>query len=65
MAEQTRSEKRQRRSDARKERRSLAAKPFEALDEAAGADESEGPGRETLKHVAATAAEIGCRREPE
>ena len=65
MAEQTRSEKRQRRSDARKERRSLAAKPFEALDEAAGAeafdeaagaDESEGPGRETLKHVAATAA---------
>jgi len=56
MAEQTRSEKRQRRSAAREQRRSFAAKPFEELDEAAGAEESEGPGRETLKHVAATAA---------
>lgn len=56
MAEQTRSEKRQRRSDAREKRRSLAAKPFEALDQAAGAEAREGPGRETLKQAAATAA---------
>jgi hypothetical protein len=48
MAESTSSEKRQRRSDARERRRSLAAKPFEALDEAVG--------RGTLRQAATTAA---------
>lgn len=56
MAEPTRSEKRQRRSDARNDRRSLTAKPFEALDEAAATDERGGPSRRTLKQAAGTAA---------
>ena len=56
MAERTRSEKRQRRSDAREQRRSLAAKPFEALDEAAGAEEGDGGGHSTLRQAAKTAA---------
>jgi Gas vesicle synthesis protein GvpO len=55
MAERTRSEKRQRRSDAREKRRSLAAKPFEELDEAAGAEEREGPSRSPLRQAATTA----------
>lgn len=55
MAERTRSEKRQRRNEAREKRRSLAAKPFEELDEAAGADEREGPSRSTLRQAASTA----------
>jgi hypothetical protein len=55
MAERTRSGNRQRRSDAREKRRALAAKPFEELDEAAGAEESEGGARSTLKQAAATA----------
>ena len=55
MAERTRSEKRQRRSDAREKRRSLAAKPFEELDEAADAEEREGPSRSPLRQAASTA----------
>jgi hypothetical protein len=55
MAEGTRSGKRQQRSDAREKRRALAAKPFEALDEAAGTQESDGRARSTLKQAAATA----------
>jgi Gas vesicle synthesis protein GvpO len=55
MAERTRSEKRQRRSEAREKRRSLAAKPFEELDEAAGAEEREGPSRSPLRQAATTA----------
>lgn len=54
MAEGTRSGNRQRRSDAREQRRGLAAKPFEALDEAAGAQQG-GGARSTLKQAAATA----------
>jgi hypothetical protein len=59
MAERTRSEKRQRRSDAREKRRSLAAKPFEELDEAAGVEEREGPSRSPLRQ-AASAAVLGA-----
>ena len=59
MAERTRSEKRQRRSEAREKRRSLAAKPFEELDEAAGAEEREGPSRSPLR-LAATTAVLGA-----
>jgi flagellar motor protein MotB len=55
MAEGTRSGKRKQRSDAREKRRALAAKPFEELDEAAGAEQSGGGGRSTLKQAAATA----------
>jgi gas vesicle protein GvpO len=55
MAEGTRSGKRQQRSDAREKRRALAAKPFEALDEAAGAEESGGAARNALKQAARTA----------
>jgi hypothetical protein len=55
MAEATRSGSRQRRSDAREKRRALAAKPFEELDEAAGAEQSGGPARSMLKQAAATA----------
>jgi gas vesicle protein GvpO len=55
MAEGTRSSSRQRRSDAREKRRALAAKPFEELDEAAGAEESAGGARGALKQAAATA----------
>jgi hypothetical protein len=55
MAEGTRSRSRQRRSDAREKRRALAAKPFEELDEAAGAEESAGGARSALKQAAATA----------
>ena len=56
MADRTRSQKRQQRSDAREERRSLAAKPFEALDEAAGSEGGESRARRTLKQSATTAA---------
>jgi hypothetical protein len=56
MAEGTRSGSRQRRSDAREKRRALAAKPFEELDEAAGAAQSGDAARSTLKQAAATAA---------
>jgi hypothetical protein len=55
MAERTRSESRQRRSDARERRRSLAAKPFEELDEAADAEERGGATRSTLRQAAKTA----------
>lgn len=55
MAERTRSEKRQRRSQAREKRRSLAAKPFEELDEAADAEEREAPSRSPLRQAASTA----------
>ncbi len=55
MAERTRSEKRERRSEAREKRRSLAAKPFEELDEAAGVEEREGPSRSPLRQAATTA----------
>ena len=55
MAERTRSESRQRRSDAREQRRSLAAKPFEELDEAADAEERGGGSRSTLRQAAKTA----------
>jgi hypothetical protein len=55
MAERTGSANRQRRSDAREKRRSLAAEPFEALDEAAGAQQSGGAARSTLKQAATTA----------
>jgi hypothetical protein len=55
MAERTRSEKRQRRSEAREKRRSLAAKPFEELDEAADVEERQGPSRSPLRQAASTA----------
>jgi Gas vesicle synthesis protein GvpO len=55
MAERTGSQKRRSRGDAREKRRSLAAKPFEELDEAAGAQERGGASRATLKQAAATA----------
>ncbi len=55
MAERTRSESRQQRSDAREQRRSLAAKPFEELDEAADAEERGGGSRSTLRQAAKTA----------
>jgi hypothetical protein len=59
MAERTGNKERQRRSDSRERRRSLAAKPFEAIDEAARGDEQReaGGGRgSALKQAAATAA---------
>ena len=52
----TGSEKRQERSEAREQRRSLAAKPFEAVDEAAGAEERNGESHSTLRQAAKTAA---------
>jgi gas vesicle protein GvpO len=55
MAESTRSESRQQRSDAREQRRSLAAKPFEQLDEAADAEERGGGSRSSLRQAAKTA----------
>lgn len=55
MAEGTRSGNRQRRSDAREKRRALATKPFESLDEAAGAEQPGSGARSTLKQAAATA----------
>jgi hypothetical protein len=51
MAEKTREQ----RAVARKQRRSLAAKPFDELDEAAEQDAKSTPG-EAAKHAAATAA---------
>jgi hypothetical protein len=56
MAERTSSQKRQKRSDSREERRSLATKPFEALDEAAETDEGKSVTHSALKHAAVTAA---------
>jgi hypothetical protein len=55
MAERTRSESRQRRSDAREQRRSLAAKPFEELDESADAEGRGGASRSTLQQAVKTA----------
>jgi hypothetical protein len=44
MAERAREEAQRKRSDARGRRRSLAAKPFEALDDAAGGSDGDGNG---------------------
>lgn len=56
MAERTSSQKRKRRSDARDQRRSLATKPFEELEEVAATGERESATHRTLKHAAMTAA---------
>jgi Gas vesicle synthesis protein GvpO len=56
MAERTSSQQRKRRSDARDERRSLATKPFEELEEVADTGERESATHRTLKHAAMTAA---------
>ena len=59
MAERASSKERQRRSDSRERRRALAAKPFEAMDEAARGEEqreTDGGRGSALKQAAATAA---------
>jgi hypothetical protein len=55
MAESTSSAKRRQRSDAREQRRSLAAEPFEQLDEAARQEDGGGTGRRTIRQAATTA----------
>jgi hypothetical protein len=57
MAQRSSSEQRERRSKARERRRSLAAEPFEQLDEAARKEQQPdgGKGADTLKQAATTA----------
>src|SRR3954453_6227861 len=56
MAERTTDRQRQQRKDARERRRSLAAEPFEQLDEAARKSDGSGPGARALKQSLTTAA---------
>jgi len=56
MAERTRGDAQRDRTSARERRRSLASKPFEALDEAAGGENGNGGAAAAAKHAARTAA---------